>query len=477
MILLKGCLRAVRPSYGPAPGRGAAGASVGMADLSGVDILIDGHRIAAIGPNLAPPEDDPDGCEIVDASRHVAMPGLVNTHHHFYQTLTRAVPAVQDAKLFDWLVYLYEIWKGIDEEAVYWSSMLAMAELAKTGCALTTDHHYLYPNGFSGDLPGIQFKAASDIGLRFAPTRGSMSRSKKDGGLPPDSVVQDEDEILAASEAAILKYHDASPDSMRRVALAPCSPFSVSERSMRDAAELARRRGARLHTHLAETADEDDFCVRTLGRRPLRVMEDCGFIGPDVWYAHGIHFNDAELDLLATTGTGVAHCPSSNMRLGSGICRVRELLDRGGLVGLAVDGSASNDASDMLGEARQALLLQRVRYGAAGINAREVLGIATIGGARMLGFDDAGSLEPGALADLALFDVAKLEYAGALADPAAALLFAGYDHGVDHLIVNGRFVVRNRRLVGFDEETIRAEACKRSARLFAKAGLPAPASI
>jgi len=466
VILLKDCFRVVRPRYG-------AGREAGSAadDLSGVDVLIDGRRIAAIGKGLSVPEGA--ACQVVEASRHVVMPGLVDTHHHFYQTLTRNVPAVQDAKLFDWLVYLYEVWKGIDEEAVYWSSMLALAELAKTGCTLTTDHHYLYPRSFTGDLPGLQFKAAAEIGLRFAPTRGSMSRSKKDGGLPPDSVVQDEDEILAQSEETLRKYHDAAPDSMRRVALAPCSPFSVSARSMREAADLARRYGARLHTHLAETADEDDFCVKALGRRPLRVMEDCGFVGPDVWYAHGIHFNDEELDLLARTGTGVAHCPSSNMRLGSGICRVRELLDRGALVGLAVDGSASNDASDMLGEARQALLLQRVRYGSGGITAREVLGLATKGGARVLGYDDAGSMEVGALADLALFDVMRLEYAGALSDPAAALLFSGYNHGVDHLIVNGDFVVRNGRLAGADEERIRDEANRCAKRLLTKAGIQA----
>jgi len=465
LILLKDCFRVVRPRYGAGAGAGSVGD-----DLSGVDVLIDGKRIAKIGKSLAVPAG---GCKVVDASRHVVMPGLVNTHHHFYQTLTRNVPAVQDAKLFDWLVYLYEVWKGIDEEAVYWSSMLAMAELAKTGCALSTDHHYLYPRSFTGDLPGIQFKAAADIGLRFAPTRGSMSRSKKDGGLPPDSVVQDEDEILAQSEEALRKYHDAAPDAMRKVALAPCSPFSVSEKSMRDAADLARRYGARLHTHLAETNDEDDFCVQMYGRRPLKVMEDCGFVGKDVWYAHGIHFNDDELDYLARTGTGVAHCPSSNMRLGSGICRVREMLDRGVNVGLAVDGSASNDASDMLGEARQALLLQRVRYGSGGVTAREVLGVVTIGGARILGYDDAGSMEPGALADVALFDVMKLEYAGALSDPAAALLFSGYNHGVDHLVVNGEMVVENGRLVGADEDRIRDEANRCAKRLYEKAGIQA----
>lgn len=456
MILLRDCYRAL-----------AGATPTGVTELAGVDILIDGARIARIGTNL----EAPSGATVIDASRHVVLPGLVNTHHHFYQTLTRNLPAVQNAKLFDWLVYLYEIWKHLDPEAVYWSSMLAMAELAKTGCTLSTDHHYLYPAGFPGDLPGLQFKAAADIGLRFAPTRGSMSRSKKDGGLPPDSTVQDEDRILAESEETIRRWHDPAPESMRRVALAPCSPFSVSESLMKASADLARRHGVRLHTHLAETSDEDDYCTKIYGRRPLKLMEDCGFTGPDVWYAHGIFFNDQELDLLARTGTGVAHCPSSNMRLGSGICRVREMIDRGVPVGLAVDGSASNDASDMLGEARQALLLQRVRYGSGGITARETLDIATAGGARILGFPDAGTLAPGMLADIALFDVMKLEFAGAHSDPVAALLFSGYDHGVDHLIVNGRMVVRDRRLLGFDEETIRIEASRAAKRLYEKAGI------
>lgn len=451
MILLRDCYRVLTED----------------GELAGVDILVEGNRIARIGANLPAPA----GTEIVDASRHVVLPGLVNTHHHFYQTLTRNLPAVQNAKLFDWLLYLYEIWKHLDSEAVYWSSMLAMAELAKTGCTLTTDHHYLYPAGFQEDIPALQFKAAADLGLRFAPTRGSMSRSKKDGGLPPDSTVQDEDEILAHSEDTIRRFHDSAPDAMRKVALAPCSPFSVSEDLMRRSAELARRHGVRIHTHLAETNDEDDYCVSIYGRRPLRVMEDCGFTGPDVWYAHGIFFNDEELDLLARTGTGVAHCPSSNMRLGSGICRVREMIDRGVPVGLAVDGSASNDSSDMLGEARQALLLQRVRYGSGGITAREVLSIATKGGAGLLGYDEAGVIREGALADLALFDVMRLEYAGALSDPFAALLFSGYDHGVDHLIVNGRPVVRGGRLVGADEETIRFNAEKAAARLYVAAGI------
>ncbi len=473
MILLRDCFAVAVPASAgtisggakAAPASETAGRRFDL--LRGVDILIDGKRIAKIAPIIEAPE----GATVIDASRHVVLPGLVNTHHHFYQTLTRNLPAVQDAKLFDWLVYLYEIWKYLDPEAVYWSSMLAMAELAKTGCTLTTDHHYLYPTGFGGDIPSLQFHAAADIGLRFAPTRGSMSRSKKDGGLPPDTTVQDEDAILAHSEETLRRFHDPAPDAMRKVALAPCSPFSVSERLMVASAALARRYGARIHTHLAETSDEDDYCVQVYGRRPLEVMRDCDFVGPDVWYAHGIFFNDGELDFLAETGTGVAHCPSSNMRLGSGICRVREMLERGVPVGLGVDGSASNDSSDMLGEARQALLLQRVKYGSAGLTAGEAMHIATAGGARILGFEEAGEIAEGRLADIALFDVMKLEYAGALSDPLAALLFSGYNHGVDHLIVNGRQVVRHGLLVRADEEMIRRNALSACERMYKKAGI------
>jgi cytosine/adenosine deaminase-related metal-dependent hydrolase len=456
LILLKDCFCVARPE----------------GDIRGADILIDRNRITRIAKDIAAPP----GCKTIDSSRHVVLPGLVNTHHHFYQTLTRALPAVQDAKLFDWLTYLYEIWKGIDEDAVYWSSRLAMAELIKTGCTLSTDHHYLYPKGFKDDLPGIQFAAAAELGMRFAPTRGSMSRSRKDGGLPPDSVVQDEDRILSECEATVAKYHDPAPDAMRKVALAPCSPFSVSEASMRDSADLARKLGVRLHTHLAETQDENESCMKLYGRRPLRLMEDCGFIGKDVWYAHGIFFEDDELKLLARTGTGVAHCPSSNMRLGSGIARVREMLDLGIPVGLGVDGSASNDSSDMLGEARQAMLLQRVRAGlpgadAYGLSAREALGLATEGGARLLGYEKLGRIEEGWIADLALFDVQKLEYAGALADPVAALLLCGYNHGADYVVINGKLVLDAKRLVGIDEEGIRIKADRASRRLLEKAGV------
>lgn len=424
--------------------------------LRGYDLLIDDNKVAKIAENI---DFKPSGSDrVIDCSTHVVVPGFVNTHHHFYQTLTRNLPAVQDAKLFDWLVYLYEIWKYLDEDAVYNSSLLAMGELLKTGCTTSTDHHYVYPHHVTGDIMGLQFRAAEQLGMRFSPTRGSMSLSKKDGGLPPDTVVQTEEEILKDSERVIQQYHDDSELSMRKIVLAPCSPFSVTEQLMKDSVELARKYGVRLHTHLAETRDENDFCVEVYGRRPLKLMEDTGFIGNDVFYAHGIHFNDDELKLLSETGTHIAHCPSSNMRLGSGICRVTEMLPTNINVALAVDGSASNDTSDMLGEMRNALLLQRVHYGSSAVNTKDIFKIATINGAKLLNFKKVGKLAEGWAADMALFNIDKMEYAGSLSDPLAALIFSGYNHGTDYTIVNGKVVVEHGNLVGVDEKELTRKA-------------------
>lgn len=430
--------------------------SVEEAPLRGWDLLIEGNRVSRIDQtiDIDPSETD----RIIDCSTHVVVPGFVNTHHHFFQTLTRNLLAVQNAKLFDWLLYLYEIWKNLDGEAIYYASLLAMGELLKTGCTTTTDHHYVYPRHITGDIMGIQFEAAERLGMRFSPTRGSMSLSKKDGGLPPDVVVQSEDEILRDSERVINQFHDRAALSMRKIVLAPCSPFSVTEQLMKDTVGLARKYGVRLHTHLAETVDENDFCVKMYGRRPLKLMEDTGFIGEDVFYAHGIYFNDEELNLLSDTKTNIAHCPSSNMRLGSGICRVKEMLPTDINVGLGVDGSASNDTSDMLGEMRQALLLQRVRYGSDAVTAKDVYKMATVNGARMLHFEEVGKLREGWAADMALFNIDRMEYAGSLSDPLAALIFSGYNHGTDYTIVNGKVVVDQGRLVGIDEQELTARA-------------------
>jgi cytosine/adenosine deaminase-related metal-dependent hydrolase len=412
----------------------------------GEDILIRENRIAQIGADIVEPAD-----RVIDCSTCVVIPGFVNTHHHFFQTLTRNLPAVQNAELFDWLVYLYDVWKHLDEEAVYFSSMLAMAELLKTGCTTSTDHHYVYPQNVSGDLLGAQFKAAANLGMRLSPTRGSMSLSKKDGGLPPDNVVQTEDEILKDSERVIQQYHDERELAMRKIILAPCSPFSVTETLMTETVQLARQYGVRLHTHLAETRDENEFCLEAYGCRPLKLMEKCQFIGADVSYAHGIHFDDQEMELLADTGTHIAHCPTSNMRLGSGICRVKEMLSLGINVALAVDGSASNDSSDMLGEIRNALLLQRVHYGASAMSTLDVMKMGTENGARLLGFEKVGKIREGWAADLAIFNVGKLEYSGSLADPLAAIIFSGYNHGAEYTIVNGIIAVEQGKLTGFNE--------------------------
>ncbi|MDD4010734.1 MAG: 8-oxoguanine deaminase [Sphaerochaetaceae bacterium] len=432
---------------------------------TGVDLLAKDGKVAFIGSY----EGQAD--RVIDCSKLVVIPGLVNTHHHFYQTLTRNLPAVQDAKLFDWLVYLYEIWKNIDPESVYWSSMLAMGELLKTGCTLTTDHHYLYPRGFSADLMGLQFKAADELGMRFSPTRGSMTLSRKDGGLPPDSVVQSEEEVLEDSERCIQAYHDGSDFSMHKIVLAPCSPFSVTKSTMLKSARLARRYGVKLHTHLCETIDEEDQCLAMYGVRPVQLMEDCEFIGEDVFYAHGIWFNDQELDILARNKATIAHCPASNMRLGSGICRVKEALERGINVSLAVDGSASNDSSDMLGELRLALLLQRVKHGSGALKAKDVLAMGTVNGARALGYSKVGMLKEGWAADLAAFDVSKLAYSGSQSDPLAAILFCGYDHQSRYTMVNGRLVVDEGRLVGIDEDLLARRANEQAERLYRKGGI------
>ncbi len=436
-------------------------------ELEGYDLLIRGNRIVQIAPEIQLTPEEAERTEVIDASHHLVLPGLVNTHHHFYQTLTRNLPGAQDAKLFDWLVYHYPRWARLDADAVYWSTLLAMAELLKTGATTSLDHLYLYPRHLKADLVGLQMEAARQIGLRFVASRGSMTRGRSQGGLPPDEVVQTPEEVLEDSVRVIETYHDPAPLAMQRVVLAPCSPFSVEERVMRETARIARQYGVRLHTHLAETRDEEAYCLEAYGRRPLDLMASLDWLGPDVFFAHGIWFNDEELRVLADTGTGIAHCPSSNMRLGSGIARVREMLDLGVRVGLAVDGSASNDTSDMLGEVRNALLLQRVRYGPAGLSAREALRMATRGGADLLGFPDLGTLEEGKGADLILIDLHQLQYAGALSDPVAAVVFAGYRHEVAYSIVNGQVVVRNGKLVTVDEEEIRRQAHQVARRLWA----------
>jgi cytosine/adenosine deaminase-related metal-dependent hydrolase len=431
----------------------------------GVDLLIEGDRITDIGEGL--PRGD---AMVIDASTKLVMPGLVNTHHHMYQTLQRNIPAVQNAKLFDWLVALYEIWRHLTPETIRISTLLACCELLKSGCTTTMDHHYVFPEGMDQDLIAVQLDSASLAGIRFCATRGSMSRGRSKGGLPPDAVVQDEDAILAHSEELIRRFHDPSPCSMTRLALAPCSPFSVSEELMRATASLARKHHVLLHTHLAETKDEEAYCLEHYGCRPLALMERLGWVGGDVWYAHGIHFDDAELALLTESRTGVAHCPSSNMRLGSGIARVREMLARGVRVGLAVDGSASNDTSDMMGELRTCLLLHRVLGGADAITAEQVLSLATRGGADLLGWSEVGTLEVGKAADVVLVEMERLDYAGALSDPLAAIVFSGTAHQAHTVIVNGRVVVRDGMVLNVEEDDLRCRANAEARRMMEAAG-------
>lgn len=380
--------------------------------------------------------------EILDASGLLVLPGLINTHHHLYQTLTRAVPGAQDAGLFDWLRRLYPIWARMTPDDVDLATRTGLLELAHSGCTTVFDHHYLWPNGSS---VGDQVAAAHEVGLRFHASRGSMSLGESDGGLPPDSVVEAEDVILEDCARVIDEYHDPDPGSMTQVVLAPCSPFSVTPELMRTSVELARDRGVRLHTHLAETRDEEAFCLETFGARPVQYAEELGWVGADVWYAHGVFVDSVEAARMAAAGTGVAHCPSSNMRLASGIAPVADYLAHGVAVGLGVDGSASNDGSNMLGEVRQAMLVARLaaspQLGSGQqMTARTALELGTLGGARLLGRDDIGSLEPGKCADFFTVDLSRIEFAGALHDPVAATVLCS-PAPASHTFVHGRAIV------------------------------------
>ncbi|MBC7142689.1 MAG: 8-oxoguanine deaminase [Rhodobacteraceae bacterium] len=409
------------------------------AEIAGGDVLIRGGAIAAVGQGLR------TAGEVVEARGCVVTPGLVNTHHHLSQTLTRAVPGGQDALLFGWLKTLYPIWARFGPEEVRVSALIGLAELALSGCTLTSDHLYLYPNGARLD---DTIDAAREIGLRFHPTRGAMSIGISAGGLPPDALVEAEPAILKDMERVVDGFHDPSAGAMVRIGLAPCSPFSVSRDLMREAAVLARDKGVMLHTHLAENDEDIAYSLATFGCRPGQYAEELGWTGEDVWHAHCVKLDRAEIDLLARSRTGIAHCPCSNCRLGSGIAPVRRMRDAGVRVGLGVDGSASNDAGNLIAEARQAMLLQRVANGADAMSAREALEIATLGGAEVLGRSDCGSLEPGKRADIAVWDVAGIAAAGAW-DPVAALVLCGPTR-VRDLFVEGRQVVRDGQVATLD---------------------------
>ena len=419
-------------------------------------ILASDGMIAEVGSGPPPAAD-----VVIDARHCGAMPGLVNAHDHMYQWATRGY--VPDGTLFEWLRALYPVWAGIDADTVRVAARAAMAHLLLSGCTLSTDHHYVFPQGRAGIFEAL-VETARELGLRFHPCRGSMSLGESNGGLPPDTVVEDEDAILAHTEAMVDRFHDPMPGSMCRVVVAPCSPFSVTPELMRDSASLARRRGVRLHTHLAETLDEERFCLEKFGRRPVELMEDQGWIGDDVWYAHGIHLNDAEVDRIAEVKTGIAHCPSSNMRLGAGACRVEDLVRAGARVGLGVDGSASNEDANLAMEAHQALLLARVRSSSpSALDARTAWRLATQGGAECLGREDCGTLEPGKCADIACFRVDDLAHAG-IKDLVAGLALAPPARA-QTVVVNGRVVVRDGQLLTGDEDQIARDIAATSARL------------
>lgn len=443
------------------------GCAVATVDPAGTEyaeghLVVDGNRIVAVGPGDPPPAERAD--RVVDATGCLATPGLVNTHHHLYQWATRGL--AQQENLFGWLTELYPVWAGIDEDVVRASAAAALGWLARTGCTTTTDHHYLFPRD-GGDVLGASVEAAREMGLRFHPTRGSMDLGQSRGGLPPDDVVEERDAALDATAAAIDGYHDPSPGSMLRIAVAPCSPFSVTGDLMREAAVLARDRGVRLHTHLAETVEEEAFCREKFGCGPAEYVEELGWLGDDVWLAHCVHLDFKTVTRFAETGTGVAHCPTSNGRLGAGIAPVAALLEAGVPVGLGVDGTASNEEGSMAAELHAAVLVARLRGGPSALTARQALAAGTIGGARCLGrADEIGSIEPGKLADIALWRVDGLAHAG-IADPVAALVL-GSRPPLRMLMVDGSVVVEDDVLLTADEAALAAAAAGAARRLLGR---------
>ncbi|MFZ6741824.1 8-oxoguanine deaminase [Undibacterium sp. JH2W] len=412
-------------------------------EISNGAVYIIDNVIAEVGLSADLPQTAE---EVIDATDHVVMPGLINTHHHMYQSLTRVIPAAQNGELFNWLTNLYPIWANLTPEMVQVSTQAAMAELILSGCTTSSDHLYIYPNGCQLDH---SLQAAQEIGMRFHAARGSMSVGQSKGGLPPDRVVEDEASILRDTRRLIETYHDSSRHAMQRIVVAPCSPFSVSRDLMRESATLARSYGVSLHTHLAENANDIAYSREKFNMTPAEYAEDCGWVGHDVWHAHCVQLDDDGIYMFARTGTGIAHCPCSNMRLASGIAPIRKMLDAGVSVGLGVDGCASNDSGHMLGEVRQAMLLQRVGFGPDAMTARQALEVATLGGAKVLNRDDIGALKPGMSADIVMFNLKQIGYAGAWHDPVAALVFCT-PSDVAYSIINGRVVVRDGQITSID---------------------------
>ena len=419
------------------------------------DILADGQRITAIGPDLSAP-----GAEVLDAKGCYVYPGLINTHHHLLQAFSRNIPCIQNSELFDWLMYLYQVWVQVDPEYIYYSSAVAMSEFVKFGGTTMFDQHFAFPRSSSKEIIDRQFDAAAELGVRFHAGRSCFTRGKSTGGLPPDELVESCGEMLEDCRRLVEKYHDGNEFSMRQVALAPCSPFSVDSETMLESARLARQLGVRLHTHLCETIDEEDYCLQVYGKRPLAWAEECEFVGSDVWYAHGIHFTDEEVAFLAKTKTGVSHNPVSNMKLASGVCKVPLMLELGVPVGLAVDGSGSNDASNLLADLRSCFLLHRLISSKKAPTAYQVLKLATQGSAELLGRTDLGSLAVGKAADLFLVNMDGLKDVGATLDPGSYLCTVGSGMMADATVVGGRVVWKNGRLTGIDEDVMKKEARK-----------------
>lgn len=426
------------------------------------DILIEENIIIQIGENILS-----EGAEVIDAKGKYVYPGLVNTHHHLLQAFSRNIPAIQSSELFDWLLYLYNVWAKVDPEYTYYSSMVAMGEFIKYGGTTMFDHHFAFPKTSDKKIIDRQFDAASELGLRFHAGRSCFTRGKKQGGLPPDILVETCDEFLMDCDRLINKFHDPSEFSMRQVAVAPCSPFSVDSNVMIESAKFARNKKVRLHTHLAETLDEEKYCLELYGKRPLAWAEECGWTGPDVWYAHGIHFTDEEIDVLSKTQTGVAHCPVSNMKLSSGIAKITQMIEKNVPVGLAVDGCGSNDASNLLSDIRVAYLLHRLQASSKAPTGYDILKLATKGSAKLLGRTDIGCLEVGKAADLFMINVDKLDLVGALLDPASFLGTIGYSNTVDMTIINGKIVYRDGMLIGINEEKMKKEANKIVEKVYA----------
>lgn len=426
-------------------------------------IFVRGNVIEQVGPSADLPQS---ADEVIDASGHVVLPGLVNTHHHMYQSLTRVIPAAQDGELFNWLTNLYPIWANLTAEMVHVSTLTAMSELILSGCTTSSDHLYIYPNDCKLD---DSIEAAARIGMRFHAARGAMSVGQSKGGLPPDRVVEDEKAILKDTQRLIETYHDASRHAMQRIVVAPCSPFSVSRDLMKEAAALARSHGVSLHTHLAENANDIAYSREKFNMTPAEYAEDCGWVGHDVWHAHCVQLDDDGIYMFARTGTGVAHCPCSNMRLASGIAPIRKMIDAGVPVGLGVDGSASNDGAHMLGETRQAMLLQRVGFGPDAMTARQALELATLGGAKVLNRDDIGALKPGMSADIVLFKLDQIAFAGAQHDPVAALVFCT-PANVNYSIINGKVVVKDGILQTIDLPLVLEHHNRLATDLAAKSG-------